>query len=378
MAKKTMPDTASTASRIFKVAWKFPGISRIAIAERLGLDKSTVTNQVNHLISIGLLEEVDEGCSSSRGGRRPIQLAIRRSFGRVLGMELQYNGWKLVELDLSGSILSEHKVKGRFNPDTLADSIASIVESFETPQNSQFGPVLGIGIGLGGLIDQKKNRVRYSIPLGIKEPIDFGKSFSSRISIPCIIENDANCCAWGEIAFGKGDARNFLYVLVEYRDDTGTMASFGGIGVGIGIVLGGRVYTGSHGNAGEFRSAFCDGPGDSQLSLPEEELKIITKDPKILAKANDELARNLAMLANTLNLDMIIISGDIEEMGVDLPSTISRRLEENWMFPVLKRTEIRYSTLGPRAVAYGAAGMMLETMVSNNLIPGLDGSKNRA
>lgn len=46
-----------------------------------------------------------------------------------------------------------------------------------------------------------------------------------------------------------------------------SVGSQGGLGVGFGVVLGGKVYSGIHGNAGEFRSAFCQGPGDLQFSL---------------------------------------------------------------------------------------------------------------
>ena len=48
-------DSGSRSSgRIFRTIWRSPGISRVDIAESLGLDKSTVTNQVNRLIDLGL------------------------------------------------------------------------------------------------------------------------------------------------------------------------------------------------------------------------------------------------------------------------------------------------------------------------------------
>ena len=77
----------NTAARIVRTIWQNPQISRVGIAERLALDKSTITNQVARLIDIGLIEEIDEGSAGTRGGRRPIHLAINRSFGRVIGIE---------------------------------------------------------------------------------------------------------------------------------------------------------------------------------------------------------------------------------------------------------------------------------------------------
>ncbi len=374
----------NSASRIFRTVWKHPGISRIAIAKRLNLDKSTVTNQVNHLIDIGLFEEINEGDSSSKGGRRPIHLGIRKSFGRIIGVEIQAHAYVAVEVDLAGNILSERREKAEFNPDNLTDLISEIVnrstraETAGQASQASVAPLLGVGIGTGGLVDLGKSRIRFSIPLGITKPFDFSQTLADRIAVPCFIENDANCCALGELAFSnKEDFKNFLFVLVEYKHELEALENSGGLGVGLGIVLDGKLYAGSHGNAGEFRSAFCDGPGLLQFSLSKKDIGKLAEDQKILYRAADELARNMAMLVNTMDFDSVIIGGDIEGLGVDLPKLLAHRLEENWMYPIEKKTEIRYSKLGPRVVAYGAAGMILNQLVHENLLPGLDTARLR-
>ena len=189
--------------------------------------------------------------------------------------------------------------------------------------------------------------------------------------MPCSVENDANCCAWGELAFNRSEElRDFLFALVEYRKPL-TRSLRGGIGVGFGVVLGGKVYSGAHGNAGEFRSVFCDGPGELQFSLPEEELSRLDSDSVALAHTADELSRNMAMLVNTMDFDRVYIGGDIEALDIDLPATLRRRLEENWMYPAPKDVDIRYSSLGGKAVAYGAAGMIFDRLVTERLLPGL-------
>ena len=64
----------NTAARIVRTIWLSPRISRVGIAERLGLDKSTVTNQVSRLIEIGLIDEISEGSSGTRGEGDPFTL----------------------------------------------------------------------------------------------------------------------------------------------------------------------------------------------------------------------------------------------------------------------------------------------------------------
>lgn len=365
---------SNTAARVFRTIWRNPRISRVGIAERLGLDKSTVTNQVCHLIELGLIEEVEEGLSSVRGGRKPIQLGIRKSFGRIIGIEIQQNCYIALVVDLSGEILAERHGKIRVEAGNFSSTITGIVSSImaESGTDTGSGPFLGVGVGMGGLIDHKRRIVRYSVPLAIDTPLDFGKDITNRLPVPCYIENDANCCAWGELAFNRSEElRDFLFALVEYRKEFNSLGSCGGIGVGFGVVLGGKVYSGSHGNAGEFRSAFCEGRGELQFSLSKEELSRFDSDPAILERVSDELARNMAMFVNTMDFDRVYVGGNIEGLPVDFPAMLRRRLEENWMYPFPRGVEIRYSSFGASAVAYGAAGMTLDRLVSESMIPGL-------
>ena len=259
----------NTAARIVRTIWQNPRISRVGIAERLGLDKSTVTNQVGRLIEIGIIEEIAEGNAGSRGGRRPIHLAMNRSFGRVLGIEIQVGTYVALVVDLAGEILAETRGLVPMDEGNRSKMMLAIIHECSAKLCPEQERLLGVGVGIGGLVDLKKGRIRYSVPLGIKEAIDFGKTVAAKLAVPCFVENDANCCAWGELAFNKDEAlRDFLFALVEFRRDPKSIGLSGGMGVGFGVALGGKVYSGAHGDAGEFRSAFCDGAGELRCPFP--------------------------------------------------------------------------------------------------------------
>lgn len=361
-----------TAARIVKTIWQYPKISRVGIAERLNLDKSTVTYQVNRLIEGGLIEEIEKGSASARGGRRPIYLSLSKGYGRVIGIEIQLESWIALAVDLSGEILGELRGRTRLTPENFADSVVAIVEQAKASLCPDTARLLGIGVGSAGLIDFKKSLIRFSVPLGMKGALDFGRLVAPRIPVPCLIENDANCCAWGELAFNRSkELGDFLFALVEFRGDELSLGQYGGVGVGFGIVLGGRVHPGAHGSAGEFRSVLCDGPGKLQFSLDPEELGRAGHESAVLHRVADELARNMAMLLNTMDFNRVIIGGDIEGLGVDFPAILRRRLQENWMYPVSNDVVIQYSSLGGGSVAYGAAGMILDRLLSERLLPGL-------
>ncbi len=369
---KTSAQSASTASRVFRTIWRSPRISRVGIAERLGLDKSTVTNQVSRLIEMGLIEEMEEGAASEKGGRKPIHLGIRKSFGRVIGIEVQVESYLAVVVDLAGEILAVRSGARHFDSAMFADELVRTIGEVAGEFGRGPSPLLGIGVGMGGLIDHRRSLIRYSVPLNLTESLDFGKYVAPRLPVPSYIENDANCCAWGELAFNRHEElRDFLFALAEFRRDPTSISGYGGLGVGFGIVLGGRVYTGAHGNAGEFRSAFCEGSGERQFAFSREELARFATDSEVAARVADELARNMAMLVNTMDFDRVYIGGDIEGIAVDLPALLRRRLEENWMYPFPKGVEIRYSSLGEKAVAFGAAGMVLDRLVVEGRLPGL-------
>lgn len=367
----------NTAARIVRTVWQNPSISRVDIAERLAFDKSTVTNQVSRLIAIGLIEEMDEGSAGTRGGRRPIHLAMSRSFGLVIGIEIQLESYVAVAVDFAGEIRAESR--GAIAPDwsDYSQTMLTVIHKCISKLRPNSERLLGVGVGIGGLVDLKKGRIRYSVPLGIKNPVDFAATVAAKLSVPCFIENDANCCAWGELAFNRSESlRDFLFALIypthELRCGPDSLGQSGCIGVGFGIVLGGRVYSGAHGNAGEFRSAFCDGPGELQLSLPKDTLLRIGSDREALALAADEIARNIAMVVNTMDFERVYIGGDIEALDIDFPALLQRRLKENWMYPFPRDVEIRYSSLGGKAVAYGAAGMILNRLMSEQSLPMLE------
>lgn len=370
--KKHTPRELNTAARIFRTIWRRPRISRVGIADRLGLDKSTVTNQVNQLIDLGLIVEMEEGLASSRGGRKPIHLGIRKSFGRTLGLELQADRYVAVAVDLAGEILSEARGSFQSTPETFQANLAQLLHRISQELVPGPEPLLGVGIGMGGLIDTRRGVIRYSVPLDIKDNLDVSHLLATALDAPCFIENDANCCAWGELAFNRSEEfRDFMFALVECRQGPTSVGTFGGLGVGIGIVMGGKVHPGVHGTAGEFRSAFCQGAGELQLSLSKEELSAYGRDLDIQQRVSDELARNFSVLVNVMDFQRVFVGGDIEGLPIDFPALLRTRLEESRMYPFPKEVEIRYSSLGDRAVAYGATGMTLDRLVSESLLPGL-------
>lgn len=354
-----------------RAIWMNPGISRVEISRKLALDKSTVTNLVTELLDIGIVQLGDERDASPQGGRKPIQLTIQGDFAAVVGIELQTDYYKAVVVNLAGEILHAREGEVVVSKDNLATDFKRIYREAAAGVAESGVPILGVGLGVAGVINPHKGVIVKSIPMGIEEPYSFARDVAADLDIPAFVENDANACAWGELAFHKSERlRNFLFTLVEFRKGDFSKSEYGGIGIGLGLVVDGRVHYGQDFYGGEFRSAFRSGSTRGQMSLPLEDIRRISTDNEVLRRFSGELARNLALFVNTLNLNQVFIGGDLHNHPVAFDAILIEEIRNNWAYDLDDiHCTVSYSSVGDRAVAYGAAGMLLERLFTSRPIP---------
>jgi predicted NBD/HSP70 family sugar kinase len=352
-------EKARNTARIIRTIWRNPLISRYEIADKLHLERSTITHQMNRLLDLGLVTEISEGHASPSGGRKPIQLAINKDYGYIIGIEMQVEAYSVVAVNLAGDILRFKKKNKIITSNSFIDDVISIARDFSREMGGM-ERLIGVGVGMGGIIDSDRGIIYYSIPLHLTTPLNFSEAIAEQIQIPFLIGNDANCCAWGELAFHKANGlKNFLFTLVQFRTGEISRQEYGGVGVGLGIVINSKVYTGANYTAGEFRSAYWSGGAGDQFSIPYEEIKNVQHRVDLMENFVRELSKNLALFVNTFNLNKVFIGGDIEDCELDVPSILNKEIKKNWMYPTSPTCDVSYSTLGEKAVSYGAAGMLL-------------------
>ena len=100
--------------------------------------------------------------------------------------------------------------------------------------------IKGIGIGVPGLVDEKEGIVYDVINIPSWKEIALQKIMEERYKLPVFINNDANCFVLGEYYFGKGKGFNSMIGLTI------------GTGLGAGIIINKKLYTGANCGAGEF------------------------------------------------------------------------------------------------------------------------------
>jgi predicted NBD/HSP70 family sugar kinase len=333
----------------------------------LELDKSTITNIVNDMLAIDLVHETSVGEAGPQGGRKPIFLTINKDFGSVLGIEIQPESYTIVAVNMSGEMLFTDAGAMNTTGENLVENFLALFEQVKKRLKDSIPPLIGVGVGVSGIVNQREGKIVLSIPLGITEEFDLARQIAGRVDVPVFLDNDANCCAWGEIAFHRSEhLRNFLFALVEFRKGKTPKDFYKGIALGIGAVIEGRVYYGQDFSAGEFRSTLWREPNAGQFSLTDREMLRVEADREVRARFIDELSKNLALLVNTLDFNRIFLGGDIEKYESEVKPVLEAEIRRNWSYSSPVNCQISFSSLGPRSVAYGAAGMFLGQIFTRN------------
>lgn len=131
-------------------------------------------------------------------------------------------------------------------PDAMIELIAHNLKEMARTQSAE---LLAVGAAAPGPLDPWRGVVHFSPNLGWRE-FPFADALAAKLGVRVAMDDDANCAALGEHAFGVGqNTRDFLCVIV-------------GTGIGAGLILNGKIYRGARGFAGELghTTVLPDGP----------------------------------------------------------------------------------------------------------------------
>ncbi|MBC7949997.1 MAG: ROK family protein [Chitinophagaceae bacterium] len=153
----------------------------------------------------------------------------------------------IIGIDIGGTYVRaarvESEVPGDIDSKALGAevSIDEILETLFKIVDKVFGPGIdAIGIGVPGLVDQDEGVVYDVMNIPSWKSVRLKEIMEARYQVPVLINNDANCFALGEFYFGQGIGHDSLIGVTL------------GTGLGSGIILNSKLYTGKSGGAGEF------------------------------------------------------------------------------------------------------------------------------
>lgn len=143
-------------------------------------------------------------------------------------------------VDRDGRIVAADKQRTPVagGPDAVLGRIASIADHLRAHAREIGAEVLGVGLGIPGLVDAPAGRSVFSPNLFWRD-VPVLEPIAAALRLPVRMDNDVRCATLGEFHFGAGRGlENFVCITL-------------GTGIGSGIVVGGRLYRGSHQSAGE-------------------------------------------------------------------------------------------------------------------------------
>jgi predicted NBD/HSP70 family sugar kinase len=351
-------------------------IARVEIARRLSLSAATVTGVTRDLVSDGLIRVVEQGASS--GGRPQLLLGLVADAAYVLGVKVAPDHLAIVRVNLDGEILgrAEESFDARAHDavPVLAAHLGAWIDADSTR-------LLGIGLGVPGTVNAQMGMV--DSPVLGWHSMALGPTLADLLGVPVLIDNDVNTLAVAERLYGRGrETEHFVTITV-------------GVGVGLGIIVGGDLYRGARGGAGEFghvpvildgpecqcgmrgcleavvgdpalvRAAVAAGLVDAEASSRDgiERLRALADDAdpaalQIYADAGQILGRAVAGLVNILSPQLVIVSGEGARAWPHLQSAFDAALRAA-TFESLREVPVEVDPWDDAKWARGAAALVL-------------------
>lgn len=354
-------------------------------------DKSipSITKAVNELIKEGFV--VEEGYAPSSGGRRPLMYAINSSAMYILAVAMDQLSARLQLIDLQNNPVAEMltvDIKLHNNEaalDTLVKSLNDYVAGSGIPKSK----IAGIGIGMPGFINAVEGINYTYLDAG-------GQSLSVFLTkatgITSYIDNDSSLIALAEQKFGIAKFQQEVMVINL------------GWGIGLGMIINGKIFRGYNGFAGELShiplsddGALCTcgkrGCLEAEASMlvvaekAEEGIKdgrvtsLKTMDGnfklmgdalmdaanqgdqfalELLSDAGYKIGKALAILIHIMNPANIVLSGRGAKVGKILLAPIQQALHKYCIPRLASGTELLISSLGFDAELIGAAVLVME------------------
>lgn len=369
-------------------------ITRAQVAATTGLTKSSVSGLVTELLAAGLVAEEGARREGDRG-RPGMVLALRGDGAVGLGLEANVDYLAAGLGDLTGRLRYHHIVtvdnRGRDRDAVLAE-LAGLALQALAAAAQQGLTVAGTCVAVPGVVDATTQRVVRAPNLGWADVAVVERLGAALPPTPLgtSLENEANVAALGELWFGAGrELGDFVHVSGE-------------VGIGGGIVVGGELFRGSHGMAGEIGHVVVDpdGPqcscggrgclervagqeailalaglaGDQRQRGPRgrglDDLVALLEagQPRAVAAvrtAARHLGVALASVTNVLDPDSLVLGGGFAALGPWLRDPLEATLQRHVADSGRRRPRVVVSLLGADAAVRGAAGMVTRSVLAS-------------
>ena len=380
--------------RLIKSLYQKGASTANEICGSMGISLPTVNALLTDLMRSG--EVIKQGRAASQGGRKPDLYRLAKDAFYVLAVDLSKYAVSLALYNCQQEIAKEqvtHKIVLNNESETF-EQLCQHIENYLQASAIPSDKIIAIGISMPGLIDSKAGINHTYLNFGKKSLQEY---LESRFLQPIFLENDARAMTLAEYKFGAAhEAQHVLGIFV-------------GWGIGLGIIVDGKIYQGTAGFAGEFAhsplfesqeiNCTCGKKGcleavasGTAIVRMAEEAILLDKDsimarmaksykgpldPNLIVRAAQEgdqraitilsevglnLGRGISMLIQLLNPELIILGGVVAEANQYILTPIQQALNVYSMAKSREKTKIALYQLGTEVGLLGAIAVVTDKL----------------
>ncbi len=379
-------------------------ISRVDLSVSCSLSIATTKRLIDELISQGLVSEGASHEEHRSRGRKASVLGLNGRFGFAVGVDIEPDALILTGLGFDGSVISRRELhpatddRGRLQEQLFAEVRGTVDECIARGG----GPLMGIGIGIAGLVNSREGVILYCPGLPGWENVGLAALMRERFNVQTLIDDGVRCMALAEKRHGpRRDLDTFLFIYI-------------GHGVGAGIVLDNRMYRGKNGVCGEFGHITvrengplckCGNRGclealvstsaiqnhvrellsanvysvlrdrafpSGSLTLADLYEAAIEGDKLaniVVGETEESIGIGVADLINIFDPGTVILAGDVvENLHELILDGVKRIVRRRALHTIAQRTVIEKSGFETNTAALGAATMVIERFLENEIL----------
>lgn len=373
--------------------------SNAEICSRFNVSLPTSMSLLNQMIEDGILTKTGRG--KSEGGRKPDLYGMQEHSFFVLSIHIERFRIKIGIIDNNHSIVKEATISSEITPDSnIVELLHEESEKLLKSAKISMSELMGVGISMPGLVsaDAGKNFTYY---LSEQEPESLKEKLEKKFKKSVVILNDAKSACLAEFRFGLArDKSNVLVISMDW-------------GIGLGIIMGGRMHSGESGFAGEFghipmtedgllchcgkrgcleteasglalvrktKEGLKAGQTSVLNNLSQEELEKLEPGViieaankgdqfaiKMLSEIGIKLGKGIAILIQIFNPELVILEGKIAEAKQFITTPIQQSMNTYCMMQLKERTEIVLSELGANSSLFGGTIAVMDDIFKDQV-----------
>ena len=362
------------------------------LSKAVNLSVPTVTKLIGELIEEGFVHNFGE--QGTAGGRRPNIYGLNPYAGYFVGVDLRKDSVMMAVINFKGQLIDETTVDFLMDNDPRSlDRLCDVIQNFIRARKIARDKVLAVGVNISGRVNSQTG---YSYSYFFVEEQPLTMLLEERLGTTVYIENDTRAATYGEYMYGDAHSeKTMLYINASW-------------GLGLGMILDGKVFYGKSGFSGEFGhfplldnevicrcgkrgcletgasgsavhrifmeklaqkrvSMLSDKYNRGEQILLEDILEALGQEDvlaiEVMETVGHTLGKAMAGLINLFNPDLIVLGGTLAVAKDYIMLPLKSAINKYSLQLVNKDTTIKLSKLGEKAGAVGACMLSRSKML---------------